>query len=65
MPSWKTKQPNNGSILITDEVTTAGVKGTTPAAGSILITEAQVNSFAGKKGVDKFFGFGAEFGCGD
>lgn len=45
MPSWKTLQPNNGSILMTDGVTTAGVKGATPASGSVLITEAQMGPF--------------------
>jgi len=45
MPAWKTLQPNNGSILITDGVTLAGVPGTTPAAGSVLIQEAQFGPF--------------------
>lgn len=45
MPAWKTLQPNNGSILITDGVTLAGVPGTRPAAGSVLIQEAQFGPF--------------------
>ena len=45
MPSWKTLQPNDGSIRITDGVTTAGVAGTTPAAGSVTIQEAQFGPF--------------------
>lgn len=45
MSSWKTKQPNNGSIEITDGVITVGTAGTTPAAGAITITEAQFGPF--------------------
>lgn len=45
MSSWKTVQPNDGSILMTDGVTNVGVKGTTPAAGSVGIVSAQFGPF--------------------